>query len=162
MKKAQIISQVFIYILAIFLIAFVLGYGYKAIDSFRQKTEQISYIKFKTDLENAVKAVRTDFGTVSIKEFQVPSGYKEICFVENYFDLDPNFASSFEADYPLIVDSVSSGIEKNVFLVKDVSMESFYVGKIDVSPDLYCLPAGSAIKLSIEGRGDHVVISSAT
>lgn len=165
MKKGQLIGQIFIYILAIILIAFVLGYGYKTIAGFRQKTEQASYIKFRNELQNAIKAISTDFGSVKIVQLDMPSNYKEVCFVRNH----ENFPVSFSAaGYPIIEDSVNSGIEKNVFLVQETVKESFYVGKITliilgIDKDFYCAPVlNGKVKLRLEGKGNHALISEAS
>lgn len=161
MKKGQIIGQIFIYILAIILIAFVLGYGYKTIAAFGQKTEQVSFLKFKTELQNAVKTITTDFGSVKIKVFPVPGNYNEVCFVRSHESFPP--ISLIFSNYPIISDSVESDVEKNVFLVKNTAKDSFYVGKIVTNPDLYCVNVtNSAIKLRLEGKGDHVVISESS
>ena len=161
MKKGQIIGQIFIYILAIILIAFVLGYGYKTIAAFRQKTEQVSFIQFKTELQNAVKTITTDFGSVKIKVFPVPGNYNKVCFVRSHESF-PAITSIFN-NYPIIRDSVEDNVEKNVFLIKNTAKDSFYVGKIVTSPDLYCVDVkNSAIKLRLEGKGNHVVISEAS
>lgn len=169
MKKSQVIGQIFIYILAIILIAFVLGYGYKTIAAFRQKTDQVSFIKFKNELQNAVKTITTDFGSVKIKEFQVPGNYNKICFVRSHESFPAS--SSIPSNYPIIRDSVDSDVEKNVFLVKNIAKDSFYIGKIKVvTTDLNYIPTGlycvdvknTMIKLRLEGKGNHVVISEAS
>ena len=162
MKKGQLIGQIFNDILAIILIAFVLGYGYKTIAAFRQKTEQVSFIKFRTELQNAVKTIATDFGSVKIMQLDVPLNYKKVCFVRSH----ENFPTSLSSTgYPIIEDSVNSGIEKNVFLIKDTPKESFYVGKIALegNADFICATVLNVkIKLRLEGKGNHAVITEAS
>ena len=159
MRKGQLIGQIFIYIIAIILVAFILGYGYKAVVSFRQKSEQVSYIKFKTELQNAVETITSDFGSVKVIDLSVPRNFERVCLVKSY----PSLPTLSGTNNPIIEDSVNSGVERNVFLVENIAKDSFYVGKIDVSPDLYCVDIVSGIvRLRLEGKGDHTLISNAS
>ena len=165
MKNGQFIGQIFIYVLAIIITAIILGYGYKAIVTFKDKTEQVSYIQFKTDLQNSIESITSDFGSVKISDLSLPTSFKKVCFVKTYPTDIPEQIN--EADYPIISDSTSSDVEKNVFLVENIAKDSFYVGKIDVNEDseylvndnLLCIDVISGkIKLRLEGRGDHTKI----
>ena len=80
MKKG-IAGQVFIYIIALFLVAFIMIYGYKAIKTLTTKTDQITFLKFKTDLESAVGSISSDYGSVERKTFFIGDKYKKACFV---------------------------------------------------------------------------------
>lgn len=148
--KAQMIGQIFIYILAVVMVAFILLYGYSAIKTFKDRAEQVAFIKFKTDLESTVKSVSFDYGTVKKAEFLVPSGYKEVCFIDLNKPTIP--------DDPVIEDSVKSGVEKNVFLVAQVAEESFYVGNITVKDPCMAVKGGK-IKIRLEGKGNYAAIS---
>jgi len=137
MKKGQLIGQIFIYIIAVILVAFILGYGYKAIVSFREKSEQVSFIQFKIKLQNAVETITSDFGSVKILELPIPRNFEEVCFVKTYPSDTPEVIS--DSDYPIISDSTSTEVKKNVFLVENIAKDSFYVGKIDLNNNLYCI-----------------------
>ena len=103
MRKGQIIGQVFIYILAVILTAIILGYGYRAIVSFKEKSEQVSYINFRTELQNAVEAITPDFGSVKIIDLSVPGNFKKVCLVRNY----PSFPALSNTNQPIIEDSIN-------------------------------------------------------
>ena len=64
-KKAQI-SQVFIYILALFIFALIIYYGYYGISSIIKQGEEVAYVKFKTQLENEVSRVLPIYRKVTI------------------------------------------------------------------------------------------------
>lgn len=154
--KGQMIGQVFIYIITLILISFLLFYGYRAISSFKEKADKVSYIQFKNDMENTIEALSLDFGSVKVRQFTVPANINIVCFVRNF----PGMPGLSDTKYPLIEDSVNSGLDKNVFLISDNVEESFFTGKISPTEDLFCVPAiEGKIELRMEGMGDHTSIS---
>jgi len=161
--KAQLIGQVFIYLITVILVVFLLSYGYKAITTFRDKADQISYIQFKNNLENTIEVLSVDFGSVKVKDFVLPENIKEVCFVKNYEGFPTGFSSQ---GYPLIEDSVRDNIQKNIFLVQETIEESFIAGEIELTDefsnpiDFICIPTvNGEINLRMEGMGDHTIIS---
>lgn len=154
-KKSQIYGQIFIYILTLVLVSFILVYGYNAIQNFKKRADEVACLKFKNDLSNAVKSISSDFGSVKIKEFQICPPYTRVCFVETF--ASPNLPSSTD---PVIRNSVSSNTGKNAFLAENIAKEPFYAGNISVEPDVLCISsAGSKVRLKLEGRGNHVLLS---
>lgn len=155
MKKSQIYGQIFIYILTIVLVSFILVYGYNAIQNFKSRAEQVSCLKFKNDLQNAVESISSDFGTVKRKNLRLCGAYTQVCFVESFES--PDLQGTVD---PIIEDSVRSNSEKNTFLVEDIAKESFYAGNISVDPDVLCIKSvDGTISLRLEGRGNHAVLS---
>ncbi|MBS3130982.1 hypothetical protein J4212_00980 [Candidatus Woesearchaeota archaeon] len=161
MKKAQLISQVFIYIVAVLVTAFILGFGYKAIASFKEKAGQASELKLRNDMTNAVKTISSDYGSVRVMDIRVPGGYNEVCFVKTYNGFPSDQSAATIADYPIIKNSIDSNSEDNVFLVDNIERSSFAIGKIDPDPDFLCakIPSG-ILRLKLEGMGDHTRISA--
>ncbi|HLG24944.1 MAG TPA: hypothetical protein VI564_08490 [Candidatus Nanoarchaeia archaeon] len=155
MKKSQIYGQVFIYVLAMVLVAFILIYGYNAIQSFKGKADEVCMAKLKSDLKNAVKSMTTDYGSVQRKDISLCSGFSRICLVENFEK--PQVLANTD---PIIKDSIASESENNVFLMEKSVKDSFYIGKISTQPDVLCAGAqGSTISLRLEGRGNRVDIT---
>ena len=154
-KNSQLYSQIFIYILTLILIAFILIYGYNAIQNFRGRADQVACLKLKNDMVNSIELISSEFGSIKRKDFQLCGNYKKVCFVETYEN--PNIPNDVD---PIIKDSVLSNAGKNVFLVEDIAKESFYVGKISVDPDVLCINAvNNRISLKLEGKGNHVSLS---
>ena len=154
-EKSQSYSQVFIYILTIVLVSFILVYGYNSVQSFKQRAEQVSCLKFKNDLTNAVETISSEFGSIIRKDLQVCNAYSKVCFVESFES--PVLPNNID---PIIKDSILSNTGKNVFLVENTAKESFYAGKISVEPDLLCINAvNGRVSLRLEGKGNHVLIS---
>ena len=155
MKKSQIYSQVFVYVLAMLLVSMILVFGYKAISSFRDRTEKVACLKLKNDMTNAVDSILGDYGTIKKKQFDACSNYNQICFVESHDEVNlPNNVD------PIIKDSILDKTGNNVFLVNKIAEESFNIGKISVTPDVMCLKTrDNKITIAMEGKGNFVTIS---
>ena len=162
-KKAQVQSQIFIYVVAIAIFAFILVYGYNAIRGFGERSDQISYIKFKTDLTSTVKRVAPDFGTVKRQEFFIGGNFQKVCFVQTHNP--PTSLTTDSAENPItdliIKDAVLSGSEDNTFLLAGSVEESFNIGNINVTPNGFnCIDIlNGKVKIQFEGGGDHALIS---
>ena len=155
MRKSQLYSQIFIYILTIILVSFILVYGYNAVQNFKKRAEKVACLKFQNDLSNAVESITSDFGSIKRKDLQLCAGYTQVCFVETFTSTN----LPIDTD-PIIRDSVISNTGKNVFLVENIAKESFYTGNISVEPDVLCIKAvNNKISLKLEGKGNHVFLS---
>jgi hypothetical protein len=160
-KKAQIHAQIFIYVVAIVLFSFIMLYGYNAIRGFKEKSEQINFIKFKTDLTSTIKRVAPDYGTLKREELFIGGVYQDVCFVQSYKMQDNLVYISGNISNPLIKDSFDSGTDKNVFLITNTLQESFDVGPINMSGGYICAPVlNGKVKIQFGGRGDHAFIST--
>lgn len=154
-RHGQLYSQIFVYILTMILISFIFVYGYNAVQNFKKRAEQVSCLKFKNDMVNAIESISSDFGSIKRKELQLCAGYSKVCFVESFES--PNIPGNID---PIIKDSILSSTGRNVFLVENLAKESFYAGKISVDPDVFCINAvNSKINLKLEGKGNHAEIS---
>ena len=155
-KRAQIVGQIFIYVLAIVVMGVILIYGYSAISDFRSKSSQVSTIRLQSDLSSSIDALSADYGSVKKKELHLDE-YSRICLVESY---EQPSLDGLTVD-PLIRDSIRSATGKNAFLLKETVEASFTVDAISVDPDVLCLPARvNRVELRLEGKGDHVDVSS--
>jgi len=155
MRKSQLYSHIFVYILTILLISFILVYGYNAVQDFKQRAERVQCLKFMKDLQNAVESISSDFGSIKRKDLQLCGGYAQVCFIESV--QSPNLPGGID---PIIKDSILSNTGDNVFLVEKIAKDSFYTGKISVKPDVLCIKAvDGKISLRLEGKGNHVLLS---
>jgi len=186
-KKAQV-SQVFIYVLAIIVFAFVLLYGYKAISKILQTQENVEIVRLEKDIISAIK--KTGYKDVIIKGLDIPSKYLKVCFVD--LSNEPTTSGSLKTricdnsnneEYnPVVCNSWKDKVKKNMFLVSDsVDVYSSYIGNIsigrktgssyeeDVNSDCnnnnncyyFCANVNQGrIKIRIEGKGDHVFIAN--
>lgn len=154
-RRSQLYSQIFVYILTIILVSFIMVYGYNSVQDFRNRAEQVSCLKLKNDMGNAVESIASDFGSIKRTDLQLCAGYSKICFVETFES--PSLPNDID---PIIKDSVLSSTGRNAFLMEDTAKESFYIGKISVEPDVLCIKAiNNKISLRLEGRGNHALLS---
>lgn len=158
MKKAQVQTQVFIYVLALIVVSLIMLYGYNSIKKIREHTVTVEHIQFKTDVENTIKRIGYEFGSIEKKTFDVPSSYKEVCFVDS--NIDPNNNNIPQNEYPVINNSVATNASDNVFLVTNIAEESFYVGEIEVENDFLCFNVSRGkVRIQLEALGSKVRVS---
>ncbi len=152
-NKAQISSQIFVYILAAVIIAVILLVGYKAISTILGFTSKVPIDDFKIDFESEVHKITRSYGSIKKFEFTLPEKFDTICFIDsmnenNEFEISANIGNAF------IEDIVSDNVQKNVFLLKeDIIEESFYVENMDVSEDYLCVENQGLMKIWFEGAG---------
>ncbi|MBI2128637.1 hypothetical protein HYU07_00210 [Candidatus Woesearchaeota archaeon] len=167
MAKAEVQNLVFVFILALLVIALVMIFGFKAIRDLMVKSTEADFIRFKTSLERDISAITTEAGSSELLDLKLPAGYNQICFVDDGLIGSSSPSASLNS---IIKNSISSGVKKNIFLVKSkASVESFYAGKINIpDPDLtdsanplfLCADASSGrATFRITGRGNYVEIS---
>ncbi|MBU0461981.1 MAG: hypothetical protein KJ574_05325 [Nanoarchaeota archaeon] len=178
-RKAQMPGQIFIYILAIIIVGVIIAYGYTAIKDFSARGEQVAFISFKTDFENTVKTMVSDYGTIKRPEFSIPQKYKKVCVI----DFKKGYSEGYSSDTvtcimgdqvkfePLVCNAWKQGASQygsnpnsqitlsNVFLTPDGS-DSFNVDKIRVASGILCAPVKNGkIKMQFKSLGDGVEIS---
>lgn len=165
MRKAQVISQVFIYILTVVVFGIILLYGYNAIRNMSAKADQVLLIQLKKEIKNAIE--KTDYGSVTKQELSIPSRFNEICFVDLNYDPSPltGICNQGDPDYqPLVCDSWDDDVKANMFLIKDKStVESDDVGTIKIkgSSGYICIKAFQGrVILKLEGKGKYVELSA--
>ena len=84
MKKGEIFGQIFVYIIAIIIVAFLLVFGYRAISTFKEKADQVAMVQFKNEMQKAIETISLDYGSVKVKEFMLPEDVKKVCFVTSH------------------------------------------------------------------------------
>jgi hypothetical protein len=161
-KRAQLIGQVFIFIIAGIVFVLILAYGYKAIMSFLQTGEQVQLTDFRNQFESSITTIKRDYGSVQRIDLRVPTKTEEICFVTaNADDLRSTaWQESFKQNRTLMYNAwLTSGY--NIFLVP-TQTTSITIPDILIDPEGYlCMPvAGGMISLRVEGMGNKAKISA--
>ncbi|MFH1064243.1 MAG: hypothetical protein V1729_04140 [Candidatus Woesearchaeota archaeon] len=167
MKKAQIAGQIFIYMMAVVVVGLIIAYGYSAIKSFSDKGQEVESITLRKSLENSVKAITSDYGSIKRPDTSIPGKYEFVCFTDKarIGDADNTaFCGAPGGDprqyYPIACAAWKTGRD-NIFLVPDGS-DSFDVGEIVIKDNqpFICLEViNNKIKLQLEGLGDRVQVS---
>jgi hypothetical protein len=151
-KQGQMMGQVFVLILAALIFILILVYGYRAIGTFIQRSDEVALIQFETDLGSAIKQISLDFGSVKKVELTVPKGVREVCFVSNPSPL-------FSNEHPLLSDAFSSGTQ-NVFLLP-LQETAIFVENFEAVGGASCLSVrDSRIVLRLEGLGNRAKVSA--
>ncbi len=155
MKKRGQIGHVITYILIAFTAILLSLLGYKGFVMIKEKMCQTELADFEIDLRGLDEEV--GFGSVLEKTFFAPCSVDEVYFV----DLDKEVNLEVFNKLPIIKDSLQSGIEDNLFLVKDNEVKrSFFVGNLNIGYPYYkCLkPRNERINFFLEGAGGAVDI----
>ncbi|MCH8003151.1 MAG: hypothetical protein IH934_00835 [Nanoarchaeota archaeon] len=154
-KRGQ--GEVIKYVIIALTILAITFFGYKSLAVIQDKTCNAELAKFQIDLKNLDKTVK--FGNVKEFTYRVPCNSNEILF----FDLNQRdkIISSLTNLNPLIIDSIKSKVEKNVFVVRNNKiLSSFYAGNLDIEfPNYICfLPKFEKIDFIVEGKGTSVSV----
>ena len=166
--KAQIVGQVFIFILAAGLAVLIIAYGYSAITGFTERTKEIAFINFKTDLQTEIRTIASDFGSVKRLDLTMPGNFRKLCLIDLYKNPNnyclcsssPNCIGNSLDNNPLICDSwrnPSFPRPDNAFLVPITPIK---LSTIEIEEGYICLePIGNKISLKLEGFGNRTKVS---
>lgn len=178
-KKSQA-QQVFIFMLAIFLAAMILLFGYKIITSFMGDIDKTALIDFQTKIEGGVRKMSTKYNSVQRLDLRIPGGFNRVCILEQGYSYKDQTSvcpgnelggkTDSDGDYPPDIDydpilcqlwPTEVG-QENVYLYPFSDAVSIKTGKIKIGNGngYLCLkPVNGQISLRLEGRGDHTIIN---
>ena len=174
-KKGQA-QQVFIFMLAIFLAALILLFGYRMINNFMKDISKTALIEFQTKLEGGIRKMYPKFNSVEKLELQVPGDFDKVCIFEQGYrqpmitqicgeeelgDSDGDFKASRDLDMTMCSLWPQNTNQENVFLSPFTDAISIKTGKIILSngAGYLCLkPVGGKIAYRLEGKGNHTIV----
>lgn len=170
MKKKGDVSQIFVYITAVLIFGVVFLFGYQAINHFLEESDKVAFITFKTDMEKAVRTIKTDFDSAVVysaeRPLRVPSKYTNICFVDfTNHDIKkpcPPELSAVACDtwktYSLWEDTTA-----NVFTIPDgpVQLKVSPIKLFDGSRQVehLCIPTRGRLDVRMVGKGSYTLVS---
>lgn len=163
MARAQIGSQVVVFILALLIGSLVLLFGYRALRGILGTAGDTEMITFQRGLEKTVRDL--SYGSTRRQTLAVPGNHLSICFADLAYlrslALPPSPSSAVGKlyhleDYRVVNDSVFSGsADSNVFLMPDGS-ESFPVGQLEMDGGFLCLDLSDGrADVGFEGKGNR-------
>lgn len=159
--KAMGVGQVFVFIIAAITFALIMIFGYIAITDFIKQGEKVQFFQFKTDIENSIKEIYTEYGAVRIEEFRTPSKTTQVCFVD--FDAPYNKElCNYDAIACTLWETTSGyhNVDQNIFLKPPADVKIKSGAKIKMEQGFLCLPVqDGSFKIVMEGRGDHTYLS---
>mgnify|MGYP007094903758 CR=1 FL=1 len=161
-KKGMGIGQVFIFIVAAITFALIMIFGYQSVSQFLDSGEDVAFVQFKTGLENSVKKIYTEYGSVRIEKFTLPPKYEQICFVNVGAEYDSELCKKDQVACSVWEDAEGyDSAEENVFLkpISPVKIKIYDI-TIDGDEDFLCLPiTQGTFELYLEGKGDHTSLA---
>lgn len=104
-KRAADPNQMFIYISAIVIVAFIFLYGFKSVLGFLKSSQEIELVKFIKDFKAKASSVSTDFGSVQYLTINIPSQFEKMCIVK----LDDSYPAFFDTD-----ECINSGLNEEI------------------------------------------------
>lgn len=153
MKKAEVTTQIFLYVMVVVVMGLVLLLGYRFITKLSSQSSTMSLDLFKKDLSDSINTVSTNFGEVDVIELSLPTKYSKVCFVNKAQ------TSNLES-YPLIKSSVESGAPDNVFILSKKIDSSFRTENLVLDNGLLCIENNAGIiKLRLESLGNAVKLT---
>lgn len=164
-KKAQVTGQIFIYVIAAVIFAFIMLYGYQSLRDINDKSCKVGLISFKTDIENSIKGISSSLNEEK-RGYRLPAncGYDEVCFIDTAFIPFVNGTpaicdqTNITESRPLICNAWKDGPLQNVFTLPDGDLE-INVGTIELDDHYLCVKnRGGKVKLRLIGMGDRVKI----
>jgi hypothetical protein len=182
-KKAMGIGQVFVFIVAAVTFALIMIFGYSAITSFLESGEEVEFVQFKTDLENSIKKIYTEYSSVRVKDFSLPVKYEQICFINLEYPVDEITLEMEElckldaaacdvwADARSIQNSGKNGFEnvdQNVFLKPPaMKIKTYHISISDPEGEeklgFLCEKiTNGRFSIVLEGKGDLTELSKAS
>ena len=76
------VEQTFVYVVAAITFALIMIFGYRTIVGFQHTGQQAQLVQFKNTLENSIKSIYSNYGSVQQENFVVPQGYSQLCLVD--------------------------------------------------------------------------------
>lgn len=160
-KRAQIIGQIFVFILAGLVLALVITYGYKAIKHFTARSEEVALVDFQNDFFTAVEGVKYDFGSIRKTELRLPSKFLGLCVVN--IDNCPSslpilkFPGKTPVSFAWMPAACETG-SANAFLIPRFDL---LIEDVVVDNDFVCVPnLDGRVILKLEGLGKKAKVSS--
>lgn len=157
MKKAEIQSRVFIYIIVAVVILLLLIFAFVAIQKSRESAREIAQRKLEQEIDSSLQEI--EYGSVERQQLNVPPGTKEVCFTDITKRNQILTSPIIQADkYTMMRNIIQSGEKKNIFFFTEYEpyLTPIYQPGIcfDHYPYFLCIePRANILNLYIEGRG---------
>ncbi len=156
-KKAQISSQVFIFILAGIIMGLVLIMGSKAIISMHNKGNAVISVEFKRNLESKITDV--DWGEMKTIDISLPDNAYEVCFCGlngNGYSCTPDSSRIGQE----IADQKKTNENKTVFIVtNDRTLSPLVIPKV-YTDGMFCVGNQTRnVRVKVKGiNGGNILI----
>ena len=147
MKKGQV-EQIFIWIFVLILAVSILFFGIQTIKKGEKLKDEVLLVDFFKSLEKKINDYYyLDKGSIGTEEFILPSGVKEVCFIDNGFSDN----TKFEGAYMISLKEFSNVF---VFPKEDFKENRFNAAHFIVEDNPQCFSAsGGRLRIKLENKG---------
>lgn len=161
--KAQA-QQIFIFILALFITAGIIIYGYTAVRDFGERQKQVERISLEQQIKGEFDLLLSDFGSIKRPTIRVPSSYEYVCFVDGFQSASGSFPlCTTEPRSPIACNAIQNNLPGNVFFIPDGSLSFIAANNRIVTGNqqkVMCLKNQQGrLKIELESRGDRVIVT---
>ncbi len=154
-KKSQTVSEMFVIIVAAFVLIIIILWGSRAIKSFTERTDDAKLVNFANDLRNDVENIAYQRGTVKRVDVSLPGGFTKVCFTER----SKVIRDGPPTGTPALISKKAETTDQNVFTIPP-SKVGIKLKNLTVHNGILCLDAsGGVINFRAEGTGRTVCVS---
>lgn len=153
MKRAQVVTQVFVYVAAAALFLSLLLFGYKFIVNILDSQDTVILTDFRADFAAKVEQLKVRRGSVVQQDFRLPQEYHKLCVA----DSTGRSALGLETQFPQFANAWKSNTE-NVFLLPKQDVPIF-IEDVEVDGGFFCVDVDGVFKLRLEGTGRTTRVS---
>ncbi|MBW2984164.1 hypothetical protein KY361_03560 [Candidatus Woesearchaeota archaeon] len=153
MKKGQISGELLRKLIVVVFIIIILIAGLLGLQKIEEKRDQVETVMIRSDVEEVIEG-NIDVGVSTIEEVGLPEN-KDLCFA----DLSKRgkiLNSSQINRFPIIKDILESGVEENIFILRDDEIIDSSYGRVclDDYPYFVCTEFSTKpLDVLLEGRG---------
>ena len=156
-KRAQMVSEVFIYIVSAAVFLMILIFGYRAVLGILASQDTTILVDFKTQLQGSIEKMKIRKGSVDIQTFSLPTKYTRVCLLQSATDEQTTLSNQLQTDYPQYYSAWKTGTE-NIFLSPKQELP-LYLPNIEIDNGYFCKDIDGKFTLRIEGLGKTVRIA---
>ena len=163
--KKGVVEHLLFSLLALFIAALILFYGYKAISSLQQRAEEIALIRFEKSLQAKIETLTSQYDSMRIEEFTLPRGIDRVCFADLSQDISertPDRSGAGLCDmgnqnYNALACNAITDKTDSVFLLP--TFQNLHIKRIKITQGTLCVSSrGGLLTLRLTGKGDGTFV----
>lgn len=116
-------EKIIVYILISLVMIGGVMFGMSTVNKIQKKQNTAIITKFLIDFDKQIKITKDNYGKVVVESFRLSKETEKICVID--LKSHNNNLSEIE-DYPLIKESITMLVDKNLFLISGINMEGYF------------------------------------
>jgi hypothetical protein len=161
-KKAQIHSEVILYLSFVIAASLLLFFGYRIVVNFKTAGQESDLKILEKNLREDLLSLSKEYGSVVTRTYSLPAVYDQICFADATQDEEILTSKFLNNNYAILKSSIEN--TNNTLFVLDKNkkiINEFKLNEIRVThyPFFACIKNNNGeIKIKMEGQGNSVNI----